>query len=320
MVEAFNFNGQLIEPGSVADLKLYVGRLPSGGQIFIRGKIAHATAPGPVVLITGGVHGDEINSVHIMRRLIQSGVLEHLQMGTLIVIPIVNVYGFIYFSRDLPDGKDVNRSFPGTSSGSLASRIARTLTKKVLPHIDYGIDLHTGGASRYNYPQIRYTRSDSRSLELARAFGAPMVLSKGTIPKSFRRTGLKEGKPIIVFEGGEALRLDGLSIDIALKGIHRVLHHVGMIDTSEPIPYSMVHVLATSWIRASQAGLFTWSHCSGELVQRKQSLGMIHSPDGDIQIDVLATRDAYIVGHNNAAVVSLGDALFHMGYHYEMWE
>ena len=149
--EVFEINGMKVEPGETADLKIHVGRLPSGARIYIRGKVAHAQKKGPVVLITGGVHGDEINSVQIVRQFMDSGAMQKLQIGTVIAIPVVNVYGFIYFSRDLPDGKDVNRSFPGSRSGSLASRIANTITKKVLPLVDYGLDFHTGGASRYKF-------------------------------------------------------------------------------------------------------------------------------------------------------------------------
>jgi len=318
--KVLELNGVIIKPGEQADIKMLVGRLPSGGKIHIRGKVYRSKVDGPVVLITGGIHGDEINSVQIVRRFMDSGVLDNLLRGTVICIPVVNVYGFIYFSRDLPDGKDVNRSFPGSSSGSLASRIANSITKKIFPHVDIGLDFHTGGASRYNFPQIRYTKTDEKSKELARVFGAPQILSRGTIPKSLRRVALKEGKPFLVFEGGESLRLDGHSIAMAARGIRRVLHHLDMIENA-PLPEEpSVHITATSWIRASQAGLFTWLKCSGSFVKKKEEIGIIQDPHGDMNIKVLATRDGYIVGHNNAAVVSQGDALFHLGYEYELWE
>ena len=313
-------NNLTVEPGETADLKMFVGRLPSGARIHIRGQIKHAEEKGPVVLITGGVHGDEINSVWIVKNFINALDEMELKRGTLISIPVVNVYGFIYFSRDLPDGKDVNRSFPGSSRGSMASRIARTITKKILPHIDYGMDFHTGGASRYNYPQIRFTRTDKQSEELARVFGAPQALSRGTIPKSLRRVALREKKPFLVFEGGESLRLDGHSIAVAGQGVRRVLHHLGMIDHAPPRVEPTVHIKKTTWIRASQAGLFTWSKCSGALVKKKDHLGVIQDPHGQLNVKVLSSRDGYIVGHNNAAIVSEGDALFHLGYEYEMWE
>ncbi len=318
--EAIKINGINIEPGATSELKMYVGRLPSGTRIYIRGQVSHAEEKGPVVLITGGVHGDEINSVKIVKNFMHSHIADNLIRGTLIAIPVVNIYGFIYFSRDLPDGKDVNRSFPGNSRGSMASRIASTITKKILPLVDYGMDFHTGGASRYNYPQIRYSRTDKKSEELARVFGSPHVLSRGTIPKSLRRVALKEKKPFLVFEGGESLRLDGHSIHVAGEGIRRVLHHLGMIDSAPPRLHPSVHIKKTTWIRASQAGLFTWSKCSGALVKKKESLGIIQDPHGDMEVQVLSSRDGYLVGHNNAAVISQGEALFHLGYEYEIWD
>ena len=318
--DVFEINGMSVEPGETADLKIYVGRLPSGARIYIRGKVAHSENKGPVVLITGGVHGDEINSVQIVRQFTESGLMQKLQIGTVIAIPVVNVYGFIYFSRDLPDGKDVNRSFPGSPSGSLASRIANTLTKMILPLVDYGMDFHTGGASRYNYPQIRYTTTDEKSKELARVFGAPQVLARSTIPNSLRRLAQKTGKPFLVFEGGESLRLDGHSIEIASQGIMRVLKHLNMLADAPLRTEPIAHITKSSWIRASQAGLFTWVKHSGSLVQKKDNLGSIHDPHGEFKVQVNSKRDGYIIGHNNAAVVSMGDALFHLGYEYDMWD
>lgn len=312
--------GVRVEPGSKEEIKIYVGRLPSGGRIHIRGKIAHAKKKGPTVLITGGIHGDEINSVQIVRRFIDSGLMDQLECGTVIALPVVNVYGFIYFSRDLPDGKDVNRSFPGTSGGSMASKIAHTITKQIFPFIDIGLDFHTGGATRYNYPQIRYSATDERSAELARVFGAPLILSRGTIPKSLRKIALKANKPFLVFEGGESLRLDGHSIGMASQGIQRVLHHLGMLASAPRIEKPSIHIMKTSWIRASNAGLFTWAKSSGTLVDRKEKLGVIQDPYGDLDVAVLSSKKGYLVGHNNAAIVSQGDALFHLGYEYETWD
>ena len=318
--EPIEINGVTIEPGETCELKIYVGRIPSGARLYIKGLVSHAEEKGPSVLVTGGVHGDEINSVQIVRKFMKSGVMQNLLRGTVITIPVVNVYGFVYFSRDLPDGKDVNRSFPGSPSGSLASRIANTMATKVLPVIDYGMDFHTGGSSRFNYPQIRFSKDDKQSENLARVFGAPHVLSKVTIPKSLRRLALKAKKPFLIFEGGESLRLDGKSIDIAGKGILRVLHHLEMIPTAPPREEPTIHMKTTSWIRAAHSGLFTWSRTSGDLVNQKDNLGIIQDPHGEMDVQVLSSRHGYLVGHNNAAVVSQGDALFHIGYDYEIWD
>jgi len=164
-----------IGPGEKEQVDLFVSRLPSGNRINIQSYVFRASQPGPTVLLMGGVHGDEINGVQIIRRILEDKMLETLKAGSVIAIPLLNVFGFINYSRDVPDGKDVNRSFPGSAIGSLASRTASVLTKKVLPNVDIAIDLHTGGAERYNYPQIRYSKKDKRALELASSFGAPFI-------------------------------------------------------------------------------------------------------------------------------------------------
>lgn len=320
MSEPLLINKEEIKPGETTDIKIYVGKLPSGARIFIRGQVLRSKNDGPTVLLTGGIHGDEINSVHIVKQFMSSTSPDMLKKGTVIAIPVVNVYGFIYFSRDLPDGKDVNRSFPGSLRGSLASRIAASITKKILPLVNYSLDFHTGGSSRYNYPQVRFSRNDKASEELARVFGAPMALSRGTIPKSLRRVSLRNNIPSLVFEGGESLRLDGHSISVATRGIRRVLNHLEMLDDAPAVEDPTIHITKTRWIRASQAGLFTWSKSSGMLVSKKDQLGVIEDPLGTLNIKVVSSKEGYLVGHNNAAVVSMGDALFHLGYEYEIWD
>ena len=156
MNKVMTIAGKSVRRGEKETIQLHIANLPSGTPIHLSLHVYRAKKPGPVMLVTGGVHGDEVNGIEIVRRSIVDGFYENLLCGTAIVIPIVNVYGFINYSRDLPDGKDVNRSFPGHSRGSLASRVARAITKEILPHCDFGIDFHTGGAARYNFPQIRF--------------------------------------------------------------------------------------------------------------------------------------------------------------------
>ena len=180
-------DGQVIMPGESRVVDIPVGNLPSGTNININVNVHRSMFKGPVVLILAGVHGDEINGIEIVRRSIAENVYDNLIKGTVIVIPLLNVFGFINFSRDVPDGKDVNRSFPGTKSGSLASRVAYTLTKKILPLVDFGIDFHTGGGSRYNFPQVRYGKTNKKARELAEAFSAPFIIEKPYIIKSLRK-------------------------------------------------------------------------------------------------------------------------------------
>lgn len=308
-----NIHNTTIEAGENQTLKLYIGRLPSDNRIQINLHVFRSSLPGPTILVLAGVHGDEINGIEIVRRAITEGIFERLTRGAAVVIPLLNVYGFNNFSREVPDGKDVNRSFPGSLDGSLASRVARAITKKVLPHIDYGIDFHTGGQSRFNYPQVRYSAGDEQSKRLAEAFGAPFLLANRPPAKSLRKIALKHEKPILTYEGGENQRFDGFSIEQGLMGLKRVLVAQDMLEASLPPGQSKTFSDST-WVRAAKAGLFRWQKNSGHAVQKGEPIGVINDPYGMDEIPILSPRNGYIIGHNNAPVVSTGDALFHIAY------
>ena len=306
-----------IKPGENKSVKIDVGRLPSGTRIYISSHLYRSENEGPCVLVLGGIHGDEINGVEIVRRAVNEGLFENLLLGTVIAIPLLNIYGFINFSREVPDGKDVNRSFPGSLKGSLASRVARTLTKKILPIADFGLDFHTGGNSRYNYPQIRYSKLDQQAKELALAFGAPYIIQKGIIPKSLRKVAKEMEIPLLVYEGGESVRLDGFAISKGLNGLKRVLKSKGMIAEAPQVNVNPIHFKKTGWVRAPHSGVFIWSKSSGTKVLTGEPLGQINDPYGTRTVVVHANRDGHIIGHNNASVVNQGDALFHIGYEME---
>ncbi len=305
--------GKDVAPGSSEIFDLDVGQLPSATKLFLKTHIFCGPEPGPTMLILAGMHGDEINGIEIIRKSLELGVFEQIKAGNIIVIPVLNIYGFINFSRHVPDGKDVNRSFPGTSRGSVASRVAHILSKNVLPLVDFGMDFHTGGDNRFNYPQIRYSTSDEHAHQLAQQFGAPVIIEKALIPKSLRKIA-RDGKiPIIVFEGGESLRLNGFIIDNAMRGIRRVMIANGYLD-GEISPVPARHFKRTSWIRATSSGIFIWSQKSGTTVVKGEPLGKIHNPHGTESVSVTATRPGFIIGHNNTPVVNKGDALFHLAY------
>lgn len=312
--QPFILNKKKIELGQNENVQLHVARLPSGTVINLRIHVFRSKNPGPTLLVMGGVHGDEINGVETVRRMVEDKVFHNLKKGSVIAIPLLNVYGFINFSRDASDGKDVNRSFPGSSKGSLASRVASALTKNVLPLVDYGIDFHTGGSARYNFPQVRYSSKHPESFELAKAFAAPYIVAKNAIEKSLRKVMVNQGKPHLVFEGGESLRYDGFSIENGIAGTQRVMKHLGMIKKAPAKKRKVILFEKSSWVRADRSGLFRWTQQSGAKVSKGEPLGFINDPYGDSKNIVLAHQDGFIIGHNNAPVVSAGDALFHIGY------
>lgn len=306
-------NTEITEPGYTR-VKIRVGSLPSGNEINIFAHVYYSGIPGKTALILAGIHGDEVNGVELLRRTIDMKLYDSLIRGSVIVIPILNVFGFINFSREVPDGKDINRSFPGNSKGSLAARVARKLTKTILPLIDFGIDFHTGGESRYNYPQIRFSPGDESAKTLAKVFNAPFTIAKTKLPKTLRKTAFDMGKPVIVFEGGESRRLDGLSMEIGIRGIKNVLAHEGLLPAQDPAPDESVQILRADWLRAPEAGIFVWSKSSGTRIQKGDLLGEINEVHGSRSVQIRAVNDGYMIAHNNAPVVNAGDALFHIGY------
>ncbi len=313
MVAPIIINNVIVSPGKSEVIKIPVGRLPSGNQIYIKAHVFHSRRRGPVMLVLGGMHGDEINGVEIVRQAIISRLFSELERGSVIAIPLLNVYGFINFSRDVTDGKDVNRSFPGSASGSLASRIARLLMRKIIPHIDFGIDFHTGGKGLYNYPQIRFSAADPRAFELAKAFGAPYLVEMPIIRKSLRSAVQKSNKTMLVFEGGESLRYDGFSIQKAIEGIERLMVAKKMINKPIALESSILFKKST-WMRASKPGLFLWYKSAGQEIQKGEPIGAISDPFATEEVMLYAPRNGYLIGHNNAPVVNQGDPLFHIGY------
>lgn len=312
MKRRLSVDGQIVQAGEKAIIDLNIARLVSGTKIDLPIHVYRSENPGPVVLLSGGLHGDEVDGVEIIRRLISSKAFDKLKCGSVIAIPIMNIYGFLNYSREVPDGKDINRSFPGSKNGSLASRVAYNLTNKVLTEIDFGIDFHTGGANRYNYPQCRFSPEDPLAEEIASIFNAPITLQSGLIDKSLRKEAFKMGKSIIVFEGGEAMRFDELSIEEGIRGAKRVLAHFNMLADADQEQNS-AKCSNSQWIRARRSGLFHSIVKSGQWIDKKEVMGYISDPFGKKQIKVKAPESGIIVGHNNSPVVSQGDALFHLG-------
>ncbi len=301
-----------IYKGEEKRINAHIARLPSHTPIEIPILVYRAKEEGPTLLLMGGLHGDEINGMEIVRQLMDKGH-HRVQRGTVICIPILNVFGFINFSREVPDGKDVNRSFPGNKNGSLASRVAYYLMKEIIPKIDYGIDFHTGGAARANYPQIRAVLKHTVNRDLAKAFAPPLIINAPLRAKSLRQAAFKLGKPIIVYEGGESLRFDENAIHMGAEGALRVMHFLGMIDTA-PLNTSPTEVLQhTSWVRARFAGLFRAVVDCGDTVAKNQLLGTITNPFGEFTAHVKASQGGIIIGINHLPVVHQGDAIVHIG-------
>jgi uncharacterized protein len=303
---------QQIRPGEFKEININIARLPSRTQIDTPIYVYRAIEPGPTLALTAGMHGDEINGMEIVRRIIDAGHNRVLR-GTTVCMPIINVYGFLNYSREVPDGKDVNRSFPGSKQGSLASRVAYHMTHDIIPNIDFGVDFHTGGAMRTNYPQVRCMMQEPKNVELANAFHAPFTIDSPFRPHSLRQTAAKKGKNIIVYEGGESLRMDQQAIEEGVSGTLRLMKYLKMIDWApEPKEENRI-VWHSTWARARTAGLFQPTIRCGDLVHKSQIIGNLTDPFGEFKEQIKSPSSGYVVGLNNNPVVNAGDALMHLG-------
>ncbi|MDH3214873.1 MAG: succinylglutamate desuccinylase/aspartoacylase family protein [Candidatus Krumholzibacteria bacterium] len=300
-----------VYPGQTVQINLNIARLPSHTVIDVPVNVYRAKKAGPVLLLTAGLHGDELNGVEIIRRMIVRDIVVP-STGTVIAMPVVNVYGFLHTARDLPDGKDLNRSFPGSKTGSLARRIAHVLMTDIVPHADYGVDFHTGGAARSNYPQTRCSFEDPFNLKLARWFGAPFTIHSKRIDKSFRSAARKRGKQLIIYEGGESSRFDEKSITEGIEGTIRLMRRLKM-KQGKILKRKTTLISKAEWIRARYSGLFRTSIKIGEKLRKGQPIATITDPFGETEYSVQSPLTGYAIGVNNQPVVTQGDALVHIG-------
>lgn len=273
--------------------------------------VYRAKEEGPSLLLCAGIHGDEINGIEVVRRMISRNQISP-DRGVVIAIPLVNIYGFINNSRTLPGGRDLNRSFPGGTSGSLARKIAHIMMKEVVPNIDCGVDFHTGGNRIANYPQIRAVLNEPENKELSLAFGAPLTINSNLIDRSFRKAAFQKGKHIIVYEGGESLRMDRFAVEEGINGVNRLMKHLGMKNNG--LEHRKTRILGErAWSRAKISGILSSKVDNGEEVKRNQVLAVITDPYGKMRIPVKSPVNGCIIGQNNMPVVNAGDALFHIG-------
>lgn len=310
MPDIIEVGGEKIARGEDKLLYLNIARLPTYTSIDLPVRVIRAPKKGPILLLTGGLHGDEINGIEIVRRMLFKNLITP-EAGTVIAIPLMNVYGFIQNVRGVPDGKDINRSFPGTRGGSLANLVAYAIMNEIIPKIQYGIDFHTGGASRANYPQIRCVFDIEKNVELAKAFAPPVMLHSSLIDKSFRKAAHKKGKHILVFETGEAHRIDEAGIKEGINGTLRLMKYLGM-KSEAPEPNEIEIYSKSSWVRAKYAGLYHAKTVLGEFVKKRQTLGTITDPFGNESFRIVSSIDGQIIGQNNNPVVHKGDAILHI--------
>ncbi|QTE22691.1 succinylglutamate desuccinylase/aspartoacylase family protein [Polaribacter cellanae] len=305
--------GKEIPKGKRTVLDLKVAKLHTRTTVNVPVIIERSTNPGPVVLLLAGIHGDETNGVGIIREIINQEINKP-KNGTIICIPVFNIFGYLIQTREFPDGRDLNRMFPGSATGSLASQFAYQFTKEIAPYVDYVIDFHTGGGERDNISQIRCNKDDEKALELAKVFNPPMIVYSNNIAKSLRDTLHKMGKTILLFEGGKSKELNPTVINEGVNGTKNVLIRLGLIEGAINVRATPVYVKKAKWLRAQHSGMFQIRVRNGAFVKKKEVLGIIQDPFGEFKKKIYAPENCHIFCVNQTPIVNKGDALFHLSF------
>ena len=310
--------GKAISLGKGLQINLDIAKLHTRTKIEVPVIIERAKEDGPTILITGGIHGDEINGVEIVRQIVAKGYNKP-ERGMVICIPVVNIFGFLSQTRQFPDGRDLNRVFPGSKRGSLASIFAYHLMKEIVPLADYCLDFHTGGANRFNAAQVRINKGDDESLALAKEFGAPFIVQSKRREKSYRDAAISLGKKVLLYEGGKSLHLDESITKSGVTGALKVMQHLGMRDFSEVLketeendnkPSKLIE--KSKWIRASFSGMFRSTAILGKLYEKGEEIGSISDPFGYFEKAVKSPVRGYVFCVNQAPIVNKGDAIVHL--------
>lgn len=308
--DILEIGGVRVAPGERVSISLPVARLHTSTELTMPVRVVRGKSEGPTLFVCAAIHGDEINGVEIIRRLLRLKSLNRLR-GTLIAVPVVNVFGFVAHSRYLPDRRDLNRSFPGAETGTLAGRLADLFMKEIVAKSTHGIDLHTGSRRRTNLPHVRTRFEDRESKRLAVAFGAPVVLNSSLREGSLREAATRANLPLIVYEGGEDLRFDEWAIRSGLRGVRSVMRTLGMIP-GEPKPSRPFLAKGSRWVRAPMGGIFRAGTTLGARVKRGQRLGTISEPFSENEIEVTSASAGIVIGANMLPLVNEGDQLYHV--------
>jgi len=316
VAESLEIDGRAVPPGTRTTIELGLPELYTHTPLTLPVHVIRGRRDGPRVFVCAAIHGDELNGVEIIRRLINRAPIRRLR-GTLLAIPIVNLYGVIHHSRYLPDRRDLNRAFPGSERGSLAARLAELFMSEIVAKCTHGIDLHTGAIHRSNLPQIRADLDDPETTRLARAFGVPVLLNSDVRDGSLREAAAARGIPMLLYEAGEALRFDEMCIRAGVQGVLNVLRELGMVrprrtsPRRRALPKPFV-ARSSSWVRAPMSGIFRAWTALGARVARDAVLGVIADPFGESDEQVTASADGVVIGRSTMPLVHEGEALFHI--------
>ncbi len=313
MNQALSIGGTQIEPGTHHTLQLPIAPLYTHTEMTMPVRVIRGKKAGPRLFVSAAIHGDEITGVEIVRRLLKLKELRRLR-GTLIAVPVVNVYGYTSRSRYLPDRRDLNRSFPGSDHGSMASRLAHLFMEEIVAKSTHGIDLHTGAVHRTNLPHLRVSLDDEEALKLAHDFRVPVIMHANLRDGSLRQAVLEHNIPVLLYESGEALRFDEQSIYVGLRGIISVMRKLGMLPPRAPLKKPVTPMIAqdSRWVRAPESGSLAVKKRPGTLITKGDILGVLTNPLDENEIPVRSPVSGIIIGQTMLPLVYEGEALFNI--------
>lgn len=314
-LKSFKIGGEAIALGERKKIQIEVASLYDYTKISIPIEVIRGKELGPTLFISAAIHGDEINGIEIVKRLLRRQALKNIK-GTLILIPIVNVFGFNSRSRYLPDRRDLNRCFPGSEKGSLGSRLAKIFMREIVSKCTHGIDLHTGASHRTNLPQIRACLDDPETKNLAISFGVPVIIDSSLRDGSLRAAAHKRRVKTLLFEGGEALRFNESVIKSGVHGCLSVMRNIGMItDKLSNTIYTPKKVYTANqryWVRANHSGSFKLHKFLGDQIKKGEKLATITDPFGEEPHSIFAKESGIIIGLSTIPLVNKGDAMIHI--------
>ncbi|MCC5806372.1 MAG: succinylglutamate desuccinylase/aspartoacylase family protein [Opitutales bacterium] len=305
------FGGVRVPRGQTADIRLKISETYTGEDVILPIRVVRAKKSGKVGFVSAAVHGDELNGTGIIHDFLSDGPGE-LLCGTLVLVPVVNVFGFEGNARYMPDGRDLNRSFPGIAAGSLAARVAHTLMREIVLKCDFGIDLHTAAFQRTNFPNVRADLRDPAVRELAHAFGCALVVDGKGPEGSLRRAACAAAVPTIILEAGEPYKIEPSVLKIGAGGLRNVLRHFGMLPGPVGKPPFLADIRKTLWVRAAQGGILRFHVAPGDFVGAEQPLASIHSLLGERREAILSPRDGIILGMTTMPGVKPGEPVCHV--------
>lgn len=305
--------GVTVQPGRRASIELPVARLPTRSWMSLPVVVLCGSKPGPTVWLSAAIHGDELVGVEIIRQVMR-GIDPRRLSGTILAVPVVNVPGFLAQSRYTPDRRDLNRSFPGSPRGSLASRLAHMFMTEIVSRCDAGLDLHTGSNHRENLPQIRCNTDDPTTLEMAKAFAPPVIMHSKLRAGSLRDACAKRGIPVLLLEAGEALRYAEFPMVVGVLGVRRTLAHMGMLrDAPDPPRQEPPVIRSSTWVRARRSGLVRFDVDLGDGVAGGERIGTVADAHGHTRSMVKSRAEGMVIGITRNPLVNQGDALVHLG-------